>query len=169
MLSLSHTEPRVFRLLPAALILLTCFPFQRQLQTDRLDTRATCVLRHRRKRCRCIKLSTGISPQWRFYRLLDIQKLLFVIFYDEEVAICLLCSTFAFEQVFWKSNTESVPTLRIGRRWRWDFSFLHRDCFLAFHDVLTLLSQLDLIFPWGHFVLAQMTSQWSFISFCQRN
>lgn len=78
----------------------------------------------------------------------------------KEAVICLLCSTFAFEQVFWKSNTESVPILRMRMVGVEDgtYLFLHRDCFHAFHDVLTLLSQLDLIFPWGTLVLAQFYS-----------
>lgn len=87
----------------------TCYNFQRRLHTDTLDLNTTRVLRPLQEagantfsKYRWIKLSNGVSPQWRFYRRLDIQKLWIVLFYDdEEVAFAAL---FVFEQGFWKSN-----------------------------------------------------------------
>lgn len=82
--------------------------------------------------------------EWRFYRFLDIQKLLFAFFYDKEVAISLLYSTFAFEQGFWKSqNLCQFTRMRLVGSEDMTFFFYTRIDFLAFHNVLVLLSRLD--------------------------
>lgn len=74
------------------------------------------------------------------------------------MVICLLCSTFGFEQGFWKSNTESVPIIKMGTEGGKDGTlFLHRD-FLAFHHVLILLFSNELSFHGAMLVLAQFCS-----------
>lgn len=147
-------------LLPAALPLLTAPFFQRRLQTDGHEhghERSLCaaaVTENGSKHLqtyRWIKLSTGASPQRRFLQISWYSEAFIChFFHPEEVAICLLCSTLAFERDKHRicASCEAVNS----RRWRWDF------CFLAFYHVLALLSRLDSIFPRERLALAQFYS-----------
>lgn len=169
MLLYSHTEPQVFRLLP--------FPVSTpNWQTGHEhDLCATAITRNGNKdlqKYSWIKLSTAVSPQRRFYRLLDIQKLLSFFFMMKRWQIVYFAGLLFFLNKAFGSQTKNLCQFRGWEREEvkmglyFSFSFLHRDCFLAFHHVLTLLSQLDLnlflrvCLCWHNFI-PQMRSQWS--------
>lgn len=156
-----HDEPEAVRPLPAALTLLPSPASTSNWRSGREHNPCAAAVTGNMSKhfYKWIQLWAGVSPLRGDFT----DFLIFKHFFSLKLKRHLFTSQrFVFEHRF--SRTESVPT---SRRWRWDF-ILHGDCFLAFHNVLTVLSQLDFLFPSGvscvGSFIPQMTSQWSLLN-----
>lgn len=98
-----------------------------------------------------MELSTGVSIQWRFYRLLDIQKLLLSFFNDKEAMKCLLYCTFAFWTKPQKVKQNLCQLSRMGIVQGKDGTsfdlFFTRIVFLPFTIFWSLIFQFDFMLP----------------------
>lgn len=112
-----------------------CSPFQRRLQTDRLDLNTTCVLRPSQE----LGANTCWSTNGLNWRLSSVE-LLQTSWYSK----AFICHFFMMKRwwfvYFAGSQTESVPILRMRMVEGEDgtFLFLHGDCFPAMFSLFFL-------------------------------